>query len=547
MNDYNKQPSLGPDRVREAAERLARYRKGKQPLDARLYDEALWWRERHMGISRAGSVRRGVQPASAWLFNSAANKHADLCDRIPTCTCLPREPGDEADAELMSRILPVITERCGFAEAYARNAWTKIKHGMAAWGIFWNPALENGLGDIDIRRLNVQNIFWEPGVCDLQESPHLYVLGLEDTDALLHRYPWLGSKLSDRAAAGSLAYETDGSFLFGGRAEAAGGKTVVTDWYYKVTGADGRTVLHYAKLVGDILLYASENDPAYAERGWYDHGQYPIVLDVLYPDEDSPAGFGLIAVGRNPQGYVDELDGCILEYASWASRVRYWAKRSLGVNEKDFLDPDKRIIQVEGDIDEEKLRQITLAPLDGLLTEVRRMKIDELKETTGARDFNQGSIQSGVTAAAAITALQEAGNKGSRDCIEGSYRAYLALMRQAIELIRQFYDGVRIFRIVGKDGKPTFVRFSNACLADRQTGTDAAGNPLYRRPVFDIDVRAETQSPMERTARNELMLSMFNAGMFDADKRQAAALALSGMSFEGADTLRAGMSGEEEA
>lgn len=530
-------PSLTRDRVREAAARLERYRKGKQRLDARLYDEALWWQDRHTTPSREGDTRRTGRPVSAWLFNSVSGKHADLCDRIPTCTALPREPGDEADAVLLSQILPVISERCGFPEQYSRNAWSKLKHGVAAWGVFWNPMLENGLGDIDIRRLDVMNIFWEPGVADIQQSPHLYVLGLEDTSALLAKYPFLAQSQSGSSSPDGLDPATGGSWLLRDRA-GVGDKTVVTDWYYKVTRPDGRTVLHYAKLAGDVLLYASENDPLYAERGWYDHGEYPIVLDVLFPEENSPAGYGLIAVGRNPQGYIDELDGHILEYANWASRVRYWAKRSLGVNEKEFLDPDRRIIQVEGDIDDDKLRQITLSPMDGMLTDIRQMKIDELKETTGVRDVNQGSASHGVTAAAAITALQEAGDKSSRDCVSGSYRAYVAIMRQVVELIRQFYDGVRVFRIAGKDGQYRFIRYSNSGLQDKEIATDVAGNPLFRRPVFDIDVRAEKESPLDRAGRNELMLSLFKAGAFDPANREAASLMLSGMTFEGVDSLR---------
>ena len=42
---------------------------------------------------------------------------------------------------------------------------------------------------------------------------------------------------------------------------------------------------------------------------------------------------------------------------------------------------------------------------------VLEMKIDELKETSSNRDVSQGSSSGGVTAAAAIAALQEAGNK----------------------------------------------------------------------------------------------------------------------------------------
>ena len=536
--DNNQNAVLTDADVRLAVETLERYRAGKSRLDSRICEEAAWWRDRHGGRVPAGSTKQGVKPVSAWLFSSICNKHADLCDAKPVCSVLPRDPDDEAEAALLSDILPVIAERCGFDATYDRNTWSKLKHGMAAYGVFWNPTLQNGVGDVDITRVDVMNLFWEPDVGNIQESPNLFLVGLCDTDTLLARYPHLKDKRAAMRDDGTFfTPDMGGSYLSGN--EGMGDKTAVVDWYYKRVSPTGKTVLHYAKFTGDILLYASENDPDYAEGGWYDHGMYPVVLDVLYPDEGSASGYGLIAVGRNPQGYIDELDGHILEYANAASRVRYWAKRSLGVNEKEFLDPDRRIIEVEGDIDEEKLRQITLSPMDGMLGDVRRMKIDELKETTGNRDVSQGSTTGGVTAAQAIEALQEAGNKGSRDMTAGSYRAYTEIMRQVIELLRQFYDGVRCFRITGKDGSRRYVRYSNTGLQDKTTGVGGDGTALYRHPTFDVEVRAERENVPDRMERNELLLELYRAGIFDPSNREAALGALSGMDFDGIESLRA--------
>lgn len=536
-------PKVTDADVRAATELLVRYRAGKAHTDARICSEATWWQSRH-GIGVTGQAEDGARPVSAWLFSSVCNKHADLCDARPTCTVLPREPEDEAAARSLSEILPVIAARSHFEQIYSDNAWSKLKHGMAAYGVFWNPMLENGIGNIDIRRVDVLNLYWEPGVSDIQESPHLFLVGMEDTEALLARYPVLGERRAAlRDGDALLTPEMGGSYLTQGNA-GNGDKTAVVDWYYKRTLPDGRTVLHYAKFSGDVLLYASENDPAFRERGWYDHGKYPVVLDVLYPEEGTAAGFGLIAVGRNPQGYVDELDGHMLEYANHASRVRYWAKRSLGVNEKEFLDPNRRIIEVEGDIDEEKLRQITVGPMDGMLTDVRRMKIDELKETTGNLDVAQGTVVGGVTAAAAISALQEAGNKSLRDCLAGSYRAYVELMYQVVELIRQFYGGVRCFRVSDGHGGARYVYWSVDDLRPTEAGASADGCTCYRSPMFDIEVRAERENPMDRMSRNEWLLSLFRAGFLDPEHEVAARRALAGMDFAGIDTLRAALEGE---
>ena len=73
-------------------------------------------------------------------------------------------------------------------------------------------------------------------------------------------------------------------------------------------------------------MFASENMPEYAERGWYDHGEYPIVLDCLFPEEGSVAGFGFVAVTKNPQIYIDKLNNAILDNALMTSKPRYFAK-----------------------------------------------------------------------------------------------------------------------------------------------------------------------------------------------------------------------------
>ena len=382
----------------------------------------------------------------------------------------------------------------------------------------------HGLGDIDIREVDLLNLFWEPGIKDIQKSGNLFHVDLVDKDLLEQQYPFLKANASSPTI-DVAKYVHDDSI-------DTSNKSAVVDWYYKRVGADGRTVLHYAKFTGDVLLYASENDPAYAERGWYDHGLYPIVLDILYPEEGSAAGYGLIAVGRNPQGYIDELDGHILEYANAASRVRYWAKRSLGVNEKEFLDPDRRIIEVEGDIDEEKLRQIEITPIDDSVIDIKRLKIEELKEITGSRDVSQGGVSGSVTAASAISILREAGAKSSRDGIAETYRAYIKMMALVIELIRQFYDTDRIFRVTGESGEREYLAFSGKMLKQDETG---------RRPYFDIEINATKKSPTEAQQKNQFAKELYDAGAFKSENVKETLMMLELMDFEGIGKLKASL------
>ena len=512
-----KKPALpiGEAEIARATKILLDWRAAKQPLDSRIASDERYWQGRY-GSEAPAEVRD--TGCSAWLFNSIANRHADMMDHLPVCTCLAREQSDTEQADALSAIIPVILDRCEFDALYSDNMWFKLKHGVSAYGVFWNNALENGFGDIDVKRIEIQNLFWEPGVRDLQQSRHLFLLAEVDPEQLEQDYPAFCDRKVRKASPTSVLLENNS------------GKCTVVDWYYK-KNVGGRELLHYCKFAEGVVLYASENDPAYRERGWYDHGKYPVVLDVMYPEEGKCYGFGMIAVAKQPQIYIDRLDANFMEYADWASRVRFWAKRSLGVNQEDFMDLDRRIVEVEGDIEEEKLQQIRVGNFDqGLLT-LKKLKIDELKETTGNRDVSQGSLSGGITAATAIKALQEAGNKNARDVIAASNRAYVSVVQLIIELIRQFYGEARTFRILKEDGYQ-YLQFDNGGIGERAVLCED-GAAYMRKPVFDIAVKARVANPLTQQAANEFAISLYDKGAFLPEQRGQTLMMLEMMDFEG--------------
>ncbi len=505
----HKKNTRSPD-ISYAVSTLASYKRGKRDIESRIMSEKESWRAVYT-----------ADGSSSWIFNSIVNKHADIIDNIPSCTCLPREKRDEKNADMLSKIIPVITQRCNFEQTYSDNSWEKLKHGTAIYGVFWNNSLGDGLGDIDIKAIDVGDIFWDVGVSDIQSSKDLFIVSMRDVEATEAAYPrfnYGASRDADVKLASMLGYADTQD------------KCLVVDWYYKRYDEQGSPVLHYCKFVGDCVLYSSENDEG-CVHGWYQHGQYPVVFDRMYPRDSGICGFGMISIGRGIQDYINKIDHNVLSYTDWASRVRFWAKRSLGVNEKDFLDLEKSIVEVEGDIDEEKLRQIEIAPMDDSIVDIKKLKIDELKEVTGSRDVSQGGVTGGVTAASAINILREAGAKSSRDGIEETYRAYIRVVSLVIELIRQFYDAARIFRIVGEDGGHEYLSFSGKALR-------CDDGP---KPFFDIEINATKKSPTEAQQKNEFAKQLYDAGAFKRENAKETLIMLELMDFEGVGKLKASL------
>ena len=527
---------IGEKEIAKAAEILNRYKQGKQSLEERIVEDELWWELRHWEVIRRKKQEKiSPEPTSAWLFNAILNKHADAMDNYPEPLVLPRERSDEESARILSSVLPVILEYNDYEQVYSDNWWEKLKHGTAAYGVFWDPQKENGLGDIAIREMDLLKLFWEPGITDLQKSRNLFIVDLVDEDLLEQQYPEHKGKLGGNTVDVK-------QYIYDDTVDASG-KSVVVDWYYKTKAPSGKTLLHYAKFVGSTLLYASENDPRYRDRGWYDHGLYPVVLDVMFPEKGTPAGFGYVAICKDPQLYIDKLSANILENSMMATKKRFFVSGNTNVNEEEFLDWTQPIVHVEGSLDERGLQEIQVRPLDSIYTNVLQQKIEEMKDTAANRDVNSGGTGSGITAAAAIAALQEAGNKASRDMIAASYRAHTAVNSMCIELIRQFYDETRSFRITGDaPGAYNFVELNNAKLQDQilpATFPGEEGNsPIYRRPIFDIKIRAQKKNPFSRMEQNERAKELYGMGFFNPERAQEAMGALEMMDFEGIDKVR---------
>ena len=522
---------IGEQQVRDAYETFMEYKREKANLDKKIVDnEKLWKLEQWDFMSTPDDKR--VKPRSAWLVNTILNKHADAMDNYPEANILPRARDDEMTAKVLSKVIPTILEQCEFQNTYSEEQWDKMKNGTGVFGVFWNNSLNNGLGDIDIKNIKIPNLFWKGGIEDIQESPNIFFVTMEEREELKKKYPDLVFK-----GAGNIPIEAEEI----NKSEAIdnSGKTAVFDWYYKKLYAykdangimQSKTVLHYCKFCENQVLYASENEPEYAERGWYAHGNYPFVFDVLYPLTNSATGFGFIDLVKDDQFFTDKLRQAILENAVANAAPRNIIRLDGGINEEELNDPGCRTVHTEGNLGENDFRQLVATPLSGIYESVYLNQIQQMKDTSGNTASSQGQA-SNVTTASGIASLQEAAGKLSRDTNLGAYRAYKKVVEMVLELIREFYDESRSFRIVGDDGKYDFVNLDNSGIEPGAQGQAFGVDLGSRLPIFDIMVKPQKQSAYSKEAQNQTALNLYNMGFFAPNNADSALACLEMMDFD---------------
>ncbi len=519
--------AIGEQQITELMQILMKYRAGKQSVDSRIIASENWWKLRNdIEEDKDGHGKRGFRSKSGWLHNVLTNKHADAMDAFPEPNVLPRELGDKAEAAKLSKIIPVVLDKNDFESTYSKVMWSKLKTGTGVYKVVWDKDKMNGLGDISVLRCNILNLFWEPGVENIQDSKYFFEVDFRDEDDVRAQFP-------DKLPEGRMIPHDfiTSKYRYDDHVDTTSKVPVISAYYHK------NGLLHYILFVPNTVLYASENDPERMATGWYDHGKYPYVFDTLFPVEGSPCGYGYVDLCKAPQTEIDLLKTAYVENAMVGSKPRYFKKANCGVNVEQFLDLNETLVNVEGTLSDEHLLPITHDNLDGNYIDMLQLSINELRETSGNTETATGTTSSGVTAASAIAALQEASGKTSRDSTYASYRAYKEVDYLVIELIRQFYDVPRQFRILGDSGDEMFFSYTNEGIQPQQQmlGDYATG---YRVPEFDIKIVPQKRNAYTKLNNNELALQFYNLGFFNPQLADQALACLTMMDFDSIDDVR---------
>lgn len=538
-------PKIDREAVVKATEILHKYKEGKAQLERKIIANEEFWKLRQWNHMSDGNYN----PSTAWLWSCIQSRYSDAMDSYPTCNFQPRQSDDKAEAIKLSSIVPVILEQNRYEDVYSDIVWYTLKHGGSIQGIFWDGSKHNGLGDISIKKIDFINFFWEPGITDIQESQNIFNTELVSNNILEQRYPQCVGKLGGQNI-------TLAKYLYDDNVDTSD-KSVVIDWYYH-TYVKGKKTLQYVKYVNDIVLYATENeiiapekvtidpeteipltiplDRPLAEKGLYNHALYPFVSMALYPIEGSICGYGITDIGRDTQIQIDQLNKAIVDNALSGATPRYFVRDDGSVNLDEYRDMSKQFVHVEGSLGDENIRPIDHKHLDGIYVNYLTQKIDELKYVTSNQDVNNGVAPSGVTSASGIAALQESQGKNARSANKTFHRAFRDVCYQIVELIRQFYDMPRTFRINPDGMQEQFIPYDNSGLKPQPQMTMGMDMGL-RLPEFDIDVTSEKANPYKKMEINDLALSFYNAGFFNPQMTDQALACLGMMDFNKKDEV----------
>lgn len=500
---------------------LRKYKNARSTIEQKIKSNEKFWRMRQW---KEGNDGKSI-PATAYLFTCIQAKLADVMEQYPRANFLPRQKDDVDEARRLSSIVPVVVAQNNFEETYRDVSEYTLKNGVGVYHVWWDGSKHNHLGDIAITAQNVLNIFWQPGITDIQDSRYVFTVEVVDLEVVREKYPEQAPLIKGKVI-------DVNQFVTDERVDTHN-KTVVVDVYYKKGG-----VLHYAKYADTVLLESTENNPDIYPSGLYAHGMYPFVVQQLYHIEQSLFGTGLVDIGADAQIQIDLMNEAVVENTLMGAKPRFFALAGNNFNQEDLLDWTKSVVTCSS-LSETTQKQIESKPLSGNYLEFIKMKTDELKFVTSNQDVNNGAAPAGITAASAIAALQETGGKQSRYINKTFYNSFSKVMTLVLELIREFYNTQRWFRIIPDDvnAEEEFVSYDNTALKGVPQMLDSGRAVEPRVPEFDIEISAEKANPYKKMEMNELALSFYKMGFFSPQMADQAIACLSMMDFDKKDDV----------
>ena len=470
-------------------------------------NEAFWRGDHWRGYgAREADAPEPVTPV---LFSTLESVLADMMDNYPEAVLIGEEPGDDALAGELTQIVRFILKRRGYRETFRRKCRGALKKGASALQVFWNDALLDGMGDVDIRELDIRSLLWDPAFEDIQDGRACIQHSFYPREWFGRHYP----KALDEMKGDGYRRER-----FGGETPLDGGAEdiLLMDYWFREPDEEGVTRVHMLRIAGGALL---EDSRRTRPQGMYAHGRYPFIVEALYPIEGQPVGFGLIDALKNMQMYADRMDQIILKNIQMSASPKMMISRSADIDEEALTDWSREVVRA-GRIDENAVRWFQAAPLNPYAMAHHRGKLDAIKEQSGQNQFNRGETMGGVTAASAIVALQEAGNKRSRMLIEQMNDGFERMVRMIVELVAENYTEPRRVRVRG-EGTDNMLQFDGSAWGER--------GPLD----FDISVNVQKQTPQRTLYQNELALQLLQAGVIERED------ALGMMTFPGKDAVMA--------
>lgn len=431
------------------------------------------------------------KPTTPIITSTIENLKADLSDDFPEATIHPDGVGNEVSAKVLTAVIAEELEECDFEESYDKIVHDLLNCGWGVWEVGYDPDANNGIGGTYIRYIVNKNFLCDPQTPSLQDGRAVFKIDKRPKDWFLQHYPDIYPYMDadfDRLGPEHDTFDATTTPAFNQDYR------LIEAWFRVYDPKTKKHVVHFVRLSGGKVL---ENSALTNPNGYYKTGQYPFIIARLFPQKGSALGLGITDLFKEAQRYSDKLDQIVMTNAFRASRPRVFVQEDM-CDIDDFRDFSNEVIETKGP-PSSVMQWQQPAALPAYIINYIQIIQESIKQESGSNDQSRGQTGSGVTAASAITALQEMSTKRSRMEGRALHRAFRQAVRMQIEIMREMLVAERNV-VVTVQGEKIVVPFSRKFLRAMGDG---------KMPIEHyITVKTARQTKYTRMMHNELLLQM---------------------------------------
>lgn len=436
--------------------------------------------------------RRAIQLQT--LKSTVNNCVADQMDNMPEALLLPERPEVEKIASEMTDVVRYILDQNGYEHFHRRRAEDLFIAGTAVSQIGWDEDMAHGKGDIRLMRVPVENMIWDPEAEDIQDARALIKVSW-------HPMSWYAEHFPDAAP-----FVRDESGLHNnvGRplstmevtSSSEGRAMLIEYWYRRYDAKTRRYSINVAFCAGNALLEH--------QTDVYHHGMYPFVFDAFSQIPGLPIGESMVYELTPMMRYINRYAQYIDENLRYSCKTRMLVQRNANIDLKQLADWNQNIVEGNS-IDEGTVRWFDTKPLTGMVNQQMLQFQNDMKMDSGQNQFSRGEVSGGVTAATAISSLQEAGGKITRMRTAVLSAGFKRVVEQILWLVSQFYTKDRAVMITGEDQQRREVH-----LDAKRLMPGNRGNKPYPPPPYTVQIQIQRRNPLRVAAQNDLMIQAYS-------------------------------------
>lgn len=493
--------------------------KGKLHDDWRKYEKAY---DGEYFIRNTPDYR--ANEVSNFVFSTIETMKPIMLSNYPKLNVVPKAPESFYKSQLVQNALDYEWKREDMFTKLVESAHSSLVYGTSIFGLFWNGSTNGGLGDVNCRVISPFNFFPSPSATCIEDADYVIYATYKSVGELSNAYPEKAEELKVNTTSSPDTNLLNSESSFHGNNNIMYIECYFRDYSVETEIEDeldednnptgnkvetkkrkypnGRRVI----IGGDVLLYDGENP--------YETGDFPFRVFKCYPQPNKFWGVGEIQNIISPQKYRTDVMNSIIENAGMMGNPVWIMDKNCGV-EKNSL-TNRRGLVVRKNPGTE-VRRETPPAIPAYIKDIVNTLDADMEKISGVYDVLRGDKPVGVTAASAITALNEQAQGRIKLKVQTMESVIASLGGLWLSYMQQFWVTTRTVRVMGGNYEENELQ-DNMMMEqqEQQNVFNFNGKELSFQDVtkddldgdFDIEITAGSTMQQNKNARLQQLISL---------------------------------------